>query len=189
MTNARRRHYSLTHLRTCSLVLLRRQLVLDEVAHVLHGELLAEVLHVRVGFELRQVGERHAFLELGDAGRVDFAVVDVFGVGEDVFGEQLAALDLDVEGLFQAEHDVEEVDRLGAQVALQRGLGRDFVFVDAQRVDQRLLNLGKDFLLSTLPMTSLCVPPNKFAARRGMLAGGRSQAGLAEAIFCIRRKY
>ena len=30
---------------------LRRQLVLDEVAHVLHGELLAEVLHAGVGCE------------------------------------------------------------------------------------------------------------------------------------------
>ena len=92
-----------------------------------------------------EVGERHPLFELGDAGGVHFAVFDVVGVGEDVFGEQLAALDLDAERFFQAEHDVEEVDRLGAQVALQRGLGRDFVFIDAERIDERFLDLGEDF--------------------------------------------
>jgi hypothetical protein len=61
-----------------------------------------------------------------------------------ILGKQFATLDLDVEGLFQAEHDVEEIDRLGVQVALQRRCGYDFLVFHAQRVDERLLHLGKD---------------------------------------------
>jgi hypothetical protein len=121
-----------------------REFVLDEVAHVLHGKLFAEVLHAGVGGELRQIGEGHPLFQLRHAGRVNLSVFDVLGVGEDVFWEQLAALDLDVEGFFQAEHDVEEVDTLGAQVALQRGLWLDFVVIDTQRIDEGLLDFRVD---------------------------------------------
>ena len=66
------------------------------------------------------------------------------GVGEDVLGEQLAALDLDVEALLQAEDDVEEVDALRVEIALQGRLGRDLVLLDAEGVDERFLDLLED---------------------------------------------
>src|SRR3954452_1444466 len=129
--------YSLTDLLTSPL---RGELMLDEVAHVLDGELFAEVLHAGVSFESGQVGKRHALLELRHAGGVYLAIFDVLGIGEDVFREQLTALDLDSERFLEAEHDIEEVDRLGAEVTLERGNWLYFVLIDAERIDQRFLN-------------------------------------------------
>ena len=75
------------------------------------------------------------------------AVLDVLGVGQDVLGEELAAGDADLERLLQAEDDVEEVDRLGAEIADQRRFRSDLVLVDAQGVDQRGSDLFKNFFL------------------------------------------
>ena len=78
-------------------------------------------LDLRVLLELAQVGERHACAQLGQALVGDLAVLHELRVAlEDRLGEQLAARDLDAELALQAEDDVEEVDRLGPQVALQR---------------------------------------------------------------------
>ena len=50
------------------------------------------------------------------------AVLHVFGVRQDVLGREFLARNLDAERLFELEHDVEKVDRLGTQVADHRRL-------------------------------------------------------------------
>ena len=94
-----------------------------KAAHVGHRQQVAEVLYGRVLGKVVEVRKRHALAQLGQANFGHFAVLDVLGIGEDVLGEQFSAGNLDVERLFQAEDDVEEVDRLGSQVADERGLG------------------------------------------------------------------
>ena len=85
-----------------------------------------------------EVGERHRLRQFGEALGGDLAVLHELGVAlEDRFREQLAARDLDAELALEPEDDVEEVDRLGAEVALQRDGRVDLVLVDVQRLDQR----------------------------------------------------
>ena len=75
----------------------------------------------------------------------DFATGDETGIGRgDVLGEEFSARDLDVKVLFEAEHDVQEVDRLGSQIADQRGGRRDFIVINPQRVDECLTDLFKN---------------------------------------------
>ena len=97
--------------------------------------------------ELGQVGEREPGLELFDALGGELAVGDPFGVGHQVLGEQLAARDLDPEIALEAEDDVQKVDRLGAQVALERGLAGHFVLVHAQGIHQRGLDFLEDLVV------------------------------------------
>ena len=65
--------------------------MLNEVAHILHRQRLAEVLYARISGKLGEVGKRHALFELRQTGSVYLAVFDVLNVGENVFREQLAA--------------------------------------------------------------------------------------------------
>src|SRR5436309_1324523 len=97
------------------LILARLQLRLDVARGQVHGEQVAEAFEIRVALELGQVSVRHAALEFGHAFRSEFAVLYKLRVAlEDRFREQFAAGDLDAELPFQAEDDVQEVDRLGA---------------------------------------------------------------------------
>src|SRR5262249_21747287 len=63
----------------------------------------------------------------------------------DRLGEQLAARDLDPELALQPEDDVQEVDRLGPQVALERGRRLDVFLIHVQRLDQRRGHLLVNF--------------------------------------------
>ena len=56
---------------------------------------------------------------------------------------------------FEPEGDIEVVDRLGAEVARERRLRRDFLFVHPQGLDQRLTNLGKDLFRAKCHALSL----------------------------------
>jgi hypothetical protein len=61
-------------------------------------------------------------------------------------GEQLAARDPDRELPLQPEEDVEEVDRLRPQVALQRACRLHVLFLDVQRLDQGRGHLAVDLV-------------------------------------------
>ena len=92
-----------------------RQLARDVLDQHVDGVEVADLLDVGVGGELGQVGVGHPGLELVEPLGRQLAVLDHVGVGDDVLGEQLAARDLDPEVPLEPEHDVQEVDRLGAR--------------------------------------------------------------------------
>ena len=52
-------------------------------------------------------------------------------------GEQLPARDLDPEVPLEPEHDIEKINRLGAQIALKGGVAGHVFFIYAQGVHQR----------------------------------------------------
>ena len=98
------------------------QLAFDVARDEIDREQVAQVADFGILLEAGEVGERHPLAQLAQALVGDAAVLDEFRVAlEDRFREQFAARDLDPELALEAEDDVQEVDRLGAQIALQRG--------------------------------------------------------------------
>src|SRR5262249_23230955 len=98
------------------------ELALDEAGDQLHGEEIPHAIELAVLRELAEVRERHPAAQFLDALVSHLAVSNEAGVAlEDGLGEQFAARDPDAELPLQAEDDVQKVDRLGAQVALERG--------------------------------------------------------------------
>ncbi len=118
-----------------------------ETAHIGHRQHVGEVLYNRVRGEAVQVGKRHPLAQFRHADVGDAAVLHVLLVGEHIFREELVAGNLDVEGLFQAEDDVQEVDRLGSQVAHQRGFRLDVFVIHAQGVGEGDFDLSVNFVL------------------------------------------
>src|SRR5262249_36923898 len=118
-------------------------LALHVAAHVLHGQQVAKILDYRVSAKRRQVGKRHPLFQLHHAFAGDPAVLHVLGVGPDIFGDQLAAEDFDIEGFLQAEDDVQKVDRLGPQISHQASLRSHLLLVPPQRIHKRRLYLRK----------------------------------------------
>src|ERR1700679_1277893 len=67
----------------------------------------------------------------------------------DVLGRVLDGLDLlrvlirdlDVEGFFELHHELDDVERVGAEVFLEAGAGGDFGFIHLKLLDNNLLNL------------------------------------------------
>ena len=96
--------------------------------------------------EAGQVGKRHTLLQFGHAVFGDLAILHVLRVRQDILGEEFGAGNLDIEGLFQAEDDIEKVDRLGPQITDERRLGRHLIIFDTQSVDQRGFDLLEDLL-------------------------------------------
>jgi hypothetical protein len=96
------------------------------------------VTHTAVFLEGAKVGEGHAAAQLGEPLVGHLAIPRELRVApEDRLGEQPAARDLDAERALQAEDDVQKVDRLGPQVALQGDGRSDFVFVHMEGRDER----------------------------------------------------
>src|SRR5262249_44027443 len=67
---------------------------------------------------------------------------------EDRFGEELAARNLDAELALQPEDDIQEVDRLGAEVRLEPGLRGNLFFIDVQRIHEDGGHLPLDLFLT-----------------------------------------
>ena len=116
--------------------------------------------------EIVEVGEGHALAQLGQSLLGDLAVLDVLGVGEHVLGEQLAAGNLDVEGLFQAEHDgAESIDFLDIVFRLEKAfdikiprgeLFPEDVLTDAEYVqDGKVTEQGLAELRKRMPFANL----------------------------------
>ena len=85
--------------------------------------------------------------ELGDAFGGHFAVLDELGVGEDIFGEELALGDFDAEGFFELEADVEVVDGFSAEVFGKACGWGDFVVIDGKRGGEDVFDFEKDFVV------------------------------------------
>ena len=90
----------------------------DELDQHVDGEQILDVLDLGIFGKTVDVGVRQPFTQLRQA-ILGHATVDgqAVSLGREVLGEQLAALDLDVEFLFEVEDDVEKVDRLGSKVS------------------------------------------------------------------------
>ena len=128
---------------------------LHVVDHGIDGEQGLGTLHRGIFVELGEVGEGHAFFEFGDSVGGDLAVFDEAFIGHhggEIFGEEFAAGDFEGiggiggESFFEAKDDVEEVDGFGAEVFAERGVGFDFVFIDAQCVHENALNFLVDII-------------------------------------------
>src|SRR5262249_42185783 len=127
----------------------RAELALDVARNHVHGEQVADTAELGVFLERTEVGERHARAQFVQALFGDAAVLHVFRVAlKDRFGEQFAARDLVAEFPLEPEDDVQEIDRLRTQVALQRGGGLDVVLVHVERFDQCCRHLEIDFFLT-----------------------------------------
>src|SRR5262249_31932616 len=99
------------------------ELPLDVASDQLDGERVGNVAHGAVLLEVVQVGERHALTQLQKALVRYGAVAHELRVPlEDSRGEQLVARNLDGELALQSEDDVQKVNRLRTQVALQSRL-------------------------------------------------------------------
>jgi hypothetical protein len=61
---------------------LSSQLALHVADHVFHSERIGKILHVGIGFELGQVGKRHAGLQRRQTGRVDLSIGNKFRTGK-----------------------------------------------------------------------------------------------------------
>src|SRR5262249_45505034 len=125
------------------------QLSLDEVHQTLDGEELRELRDLRIALEIAEVDVRHALLEERETLGADLAVLDQARVGHQVLGEELALLDLEWllrrrELLLEAEHDVEIVNRLRAEIAGEGGVERHFLGIDAQGVLEYFGHVGDD---------------------------------------------
>ncbi len=78
------------------------------------------------------------------------AAIDKVGILDDVGDvgrKQLLPCNLDGKGLLKAKNDVEKVNALGTQVALQGGRHHYLIIVHAQRVAQYVSDLLEDFVL------------------------------------------
>src|SRR5262245_10643761 len=127
---------------------LRLELALDVAGDQLDGEQVADVADLGVLLEAAEVGEGHACAQLLDSLVGHAAVLDELRVAlEDRLREQLAARDLDTKLPLQAKDDVEEVDGLRAEVALQGGGRLDVLLIDVERLDQGRGDLFEDFFL------------------------------------------
>src|ERR1700722_10666877 len=98
------------------------QLAFDVARDEIDREQVAQVADLGILLEPGEVGERHPLAQFAESLVGDAAVFDELRVAlEDRFGEQFAARDLDPEFAFEAEDDVQEVNGLGTQIALQGG--------------------------------------------------------------------
>jgi 3-hydroxyacyl-[acyl-carrier-protein] dehydratase len=117
--------------------------VLRAARNVKYGDFVEPGRTLTVTAEVLSQDERTTKIK---ASGVDLAVGHELGAGEHVLRKQLAAGDLDAEGLLQPEHDVEEVDRLRSQVTHHRGARGDILFIHPQGIDQGCLHLLKNFV-------------------------------------------
>ncbi|OQA40474.1 MAG: hypothetical protein BWY49_00860 [Candidatus Omnitrophica bacterium ADurb.Bin314] len=65
--------------------------------------------------------------------RSDHSLFHETFVREDMAREKVVRGNLEVETFFQAEDDVDKIDRFGAKVSLQGGVGRDVRGVNTKR--------------------------------------------------------
>src|SRR6266850_132281 len=78
-----------------------------------------------------------ACLLLGLGVRLD--VVDGFLDAGDLLG--VLVRDLDPELLLEGHHELHRVERVGAEIVDERGIGRDFLFIDAELLHDDALHL------------------------------------------------
>ena len=125
----------------------RFQLSFNKLHDHIDREQLAHVLGGGVFFEFGEVGIGHPLFQLCDAGGGDDAFAGESRVVGDIRRHHLVLADLDAEGFFQPEADVEKVDALGAEIVLDDGVAGDFVVIDAEGIDEHRLDLAEDFFL------------------------------------------
>jgi hypothetical protein len=111
--------------------------------------------------EIGRIGLGHHLVQLLGAGLADdLVLVRELVVGDaalDVLAE-VRGLDLDAGALLDPEQDVEQVDRLGAEIVHQRRLGGHLVVVERKRLDHRFLHRTVDVRHGFRPPMSLDLP-------------------------------
>ena len=119
----------------------------DVARQQINGKQVIDPVQPTVALERPQVGVGHLRAQGEQAVIGQLAVLHELCVASgDQRGEQLAMRDLDHELTFQAEHDVQEVDGLRAQIPFQGRGGLDVVFLHAQCLHEQLRYHRIDFV-------------------------------------------
>ena len=125
------------------------QLPLDEIAQALDREESGKFDDLRVAREVAEGNVRDLLLKHREALGRDLAVLDERWVRHQVFRKQLALCNLERllrggELLLESEHNVEVVDALGSEVALE-GCGRNnIILIDAKGIHENVTHVGFD---------------------------------------------
>jgi hypothetical protein len=119
----------------------------DVARHQIDREQVIDRFEPSVSLQLRPVGVGQVSAQRGQAVVGQLPVINECRVPhDDLIWEQLVLVDLDPEVALEAEDNVQEIDGLSAQIALQ-GRGRlDFLFFDAQRFHKHSRDPSVDFV-------------------------------------------